>query len=130
WLDAQGHFHLTEKAETRRAVWLETVPDFSRPVFSNAHFCKMVSTFWPRWRELLAPRQRLQISLGDSNLCEEAEYLRVATTALVLDAIEAGAIVAPPMPRRPLRALHQVSRDPTLRLAVALRDGGRMTALQ
>jgi proteasome accessory factor A len=130
WLDAEGRFHLAEKAETRRAVWLETIPDYSRPVFNNAHFCKMVSTFWPRWQELLSPRQRLQISLGDSNLCEEAEYLRVATTLLVLDAIEAGAITGVPTLRRPLRALRQISRDPTLTTAVAVRGGKRMTALQ
>jgi proteasome accessory factor A len=130
WLDAEGHFHLTEKAETRRTVWLETIPDFSRPVFSNAHFCKMVSSFWPRWKELLASRQRMQISLGDSNLCEEAEYLRVATTLLVLDAIEAGAIGTAPTLRRPLRAFRQISRDPTLTTAVAVRGGRRMTALE
>jgi proteasome accessory factor A len=130
WLDAQGKFHITEKAETRRAVWFETLPDWSRPVFNNAHFCKMVSTLWPRWKELLSPRQRLQISLGDSNLCEEAEYLRVATTLLVLDAIEAGAIRSVPVLRRPLRALRTISRDPTLTAAVAVRGGPPMTALQ
>src|SRR5262249_31681456 len=87
WLDSEGRFHLAEKAETRRAVWLEAIADLSRPVFNNAHFIKFFYAFLPRWKELLAPRQRLQISLGDSNMCEEAEYLRVATTLLVLDAI-------------------------------------------
>jgi proteasome accessory factor A len=80
-------------------------------------------------RELLPGRQRMQISLGDSNLCEEAEYLRVATTALVLDAIEAGAIPSPPRLRRPLAAIRQISRDPTLTTAVALVGGRRLTAL-
>jgi hypothetical protein len=130
WLDAQGRFHLTEKAESRRSVWVEIIPDSSRPVFNLAHICKMRSLFAPRLKELLACRQRLQMSLGDSNMCEEAEYLRVATTLLVLDAIEAGAMPPVPMLRRPLRALHQISRDPTLTTKVALRDGKRMTALE
>jgi proteasome accessory factor A len=130
WLDRKGRFHLAEKAETRRAVWLEAIGDLSRPVFTNARFFKMLSTFWPRWKELLASRQRMQINLGDSNLCEEAEYLRVATTLLVLDAIEAGTIKTVPTLRRPLRALRQISRDPTLTTAVALRGGRRMTALE
>lgn len=130
WLDAQGHFHVTEKAETRRAIWLELLPDASRPVFSLSPFCKMISTFPPRWRELLAPRQRMQLSLGDSNRCEEAEYLRIATTALVLDAIEAGALPAGPVLRRPLAAFHQISRDPTLATTVAVRGGKALTALQ
>lgn len=130
WLDPEGRFHLSEKAESRRVAWTEVIPDSSRPVFNLAHFCKMVFTYPPRWKELLAPRQRLQISLGDSNQCEEAEYLRVATTLLVLDAIEAGAIVTAPTLRRPVRALRQISRDPTLTTAVALRGGTRMTALE
>jgi proteasome accessory factor A len=130
WLDARGRFHLAEKAESRRVVWTEIVPDSSRPVFSLGHICKLVFAVPLRWRELLAPRQRLQISLGDSNLCEEAEYLRVATTLLVLDAIEAGAITETPVPRWPLRALRQVSRDPTLTVSVAIRGGRRMTALE
>ena len=67
---------------------------FDRPVFSIGHFFKsLMFRVWSSPRELsrlLAPRQRLQICLGDSNMAEEAEYLRVATTMLVLDAIEAG----------------------------------------
>jgi len=53
----------------------------------------------------------------------------VATTALVLDAIEAGAITAAPRLRRPLQAIRQISRDPTLTTAVALQGGRRLTAL-
>ncbi len=129
WLAPDGRFHLTEKAQTRRTLWTEVIPDQTRPVFLAAHFCKMAGPFRPNWKELFAPRQRLQIALGDSNLCEEAEYLRVATTLLVIDAIEAGAITAPPRLRRPLHALRQISRDPSLTQTVEV-SGGRMTALE
>jgi proteasome accessory factor A len=130
WLDERGNFHVTEKAETRRTVALEIVPDASRPVFAVGHYLKLLLPRRGRWRELMAGRQRLQISLGDSNLCEEAEYLRIATTALVLDVIEAGALAPTPALRQPLRAIRRISRDPGLRTAVALRGGGAMTALQ
>jgi Pup amidohydrolase len=130
WLDRRGQFHLAEKAESRRTVWTEVVPDSSRPVFNVAHFWKLACSFGPRWKELFAGRQRLQISLGDSNCCEEAEYLRFATTLLVVDASEAGALGEAPRVRFPLRALRQISRDPTLTTAVPLRGGERMTALQ
>lgn len=130
WLDARGQFHLAEKAESRRFVWTEVIPDSSKPVFNLAHYCKMVFALPPRWKELLSPRQRLQISLGDSNLCEEAEYLRVGTTLLVLDAAEAGALGEVPALRWPLGAIRKISRDPTLTAAVPLRGGARMTALQ
>jgi proteasome accessory factor A len=82
---------------------------------------------------LAARRQRLQICLGDSNLCEDAEYLRVGTTMLVLDAIEAGALPpAVPRLRRPLRALRRIIADPTLQIRVPLAGGrgaGSWTAL-
>jgi proteasome accessory factor A len=130
WLSRDGRFHLTEKAQTRRTLWTSILLDHARPLFEVAHFFKMATPLKPRWAELMAARQRLQICLGDSNLCEEAEYLRVATTLLVIDAIEAGAVLDPPLPRRPLQALHQISRDPTLTASVELRGGGRMTGLE
>ena len=61
---------------------------FDRPIFSIGHFFKaLMFRAWSSPREfarLLSPRQRLQICLGDSNMAEEAEYLRVGTTMLVL----------------------------------------------
>jgi proteasome accessory factor A len=130
WLAPDGHFHLTEKAQTRHTLWTDVIPDLTRPIFSVAQFVKAAGPFKTRWKELLAPRQRLQICLGDSNLCPEAEYLRVATTLLVLDAIEAGALTTAPLLRRPMTAIRQISRDANLTHAVAVRGGGRMTALE
>ena len=66
--------------------------------------------------------RRLHCIIGDANLAEMATYLKVGTTALVLDIIEAGVA-------RPVTAVHQISHDPTLRQTVALTDGREMTAL-
>jgi proteasome accessory factor A len=63
-------------------------------------------------------------------LCEEAEYLRVGTTMLVLDAVEAGAMPPVPRVRRPMKAMHAIAADPTLRARVSLWDGSRRTALE
>src|SRR5205814_9011521 len=82
-----------------------------------------------KFRPLLEPRQRLLISLGDGNLCEGAEYLRIGTTALVLDAIEAGAMPPVPRMRRLLRALRRLIADPTL-LTRNNFNGRRMTAVE
>jgi proteasome accessory factor A len=105
-----------------------------RPIFTFGHFFKAIcveSWFAPRdYFHLWRPRQRLQIGLGDSNMAEMAEFLRVGTTALVLDVIEAGEL--PPLPalQRPVEALHQLCSDPTLACAVPLVDGRQVTALQ
>jgi hypothetical protein len=107
--------------------------DTDRPVFCLGQFIKLCffSLLQPhQYQQLMAERQRMQIALGDSNLCEEAEYLRIGATALVLEAIEAGAITAVPQPRRWKRMLHQLSRDSTLQERVPLRDGRALTAVQ
>ena len=75
-----------------------------------------------RWR-------RLHVILGDANLAETATYLKVGTTALVLDLIEAGVDFSDLALAHPVEAVHQISHDPTLRRAVALTDGRELTGL-
>jgi proteasome accessory factor A len=79
---------------------------------------------------LFRRRQRLQITIGDSNMAQFAEYLKVGTTLLVLDAIEAGDLAEVPQLRRPLRALRTVSADLDLQATLPLADGNRATALE
>jgi proteasome accessory factor A len=133
-IDAQGRFHLADKAEAMNCLIGFGGFLNDRPVFSFGHFFKaMAFQAWAsvgEYRSLFKPRQRLQICLGDSNMCEEAEYLRVGVTMLLLDAIEAGAL--PPVPRlwAPIRAIRALSADPTLRVRVPLARDRQWTALQ
>ncbi len=73
--------------------------------------------------------RRLHCIIGDANLAEMATYLKVGTTALVLDIIEAGVDLSDLQLARPVTAVHQISHDPTLRQTVALADGREVTAL-
>ena len=79
---------------------------------------------------LLRSQQRLQLGLSDSNMAEPAEYLKVGTTMLLLDMVEAGRLRDAPRPRDPVAALHAIVLDPTLKASVPLRDGREMTALE
>ena len=81
------------------------------------------------WRNI-HHKQRLQICLGDSNMSETAEFLKFATTMLVIDAIEAGYCEAAPQLRKPLSAIRTFSRDETLERSAACRDGRDYTALE
>lgn len=131
-LDRKGRFVLGQKASTRNADWL---------VFSEAHQNAIFSfnpVFKQLARELSKPhectaestsRQRLSLSIGDSNMCQEAEYLRIATTTLVLDAIEAGAIIETPALTRTIGSLHKINRDPKLQVRVNT-SRGQMTAIE
>ena len=77
--------------------------------------------------------RRLHVIIGDANLAETSTYLKLGSTALVLDLIEEGPAhgidLADLALARPVHAVHAVSRDPTLRATVALADGRELTAL-
>ncbi|SDQ40489.1 depupylase/deamidase Dop [Quadrisphaera sp. DSM 44207] len=73
--------------------------------------------------------RRLHVIIGDANLCEVATYLKLGTTALVLDLVEAGR--APDVAlETPVASLHAVSHDPSLTALLRLADGSRLTAVQ
>jgi proteasome accessory factor A len=105
-----------------------------RSVFYFCHIFKSLNELilgdWRSIAHLFRRRQRLQITIGDSNMAQFAEYLKVGTTLLVLDAIEAGDLAEVPRLRRPLQALRSISADLELQATLPLADGNRATALE
>lgn len=74
--------------------------------------------------------RRLHCIVGDSNMSEYTIYLRNGVTALVISMIEDGAIPDGLVLRDPVRAIKQVSHDPTCKTELALDNGKKMTAVQ
>jgi len=74
--------------------------------------------------------RRLHVIIGDANLAEVSIYLKMGTTALVLAMIEERFMSTDLSVDQPVRTLHQVSHDPTLRQLVTLRNGRKLTAVQ
>jgi Pup amidohydrolase len=133
-VDDEGRFHLADKAPAINCLVGFGGYLHDRPMYTMGHFFKTlcVESFfcWRNYFGLFAARQRFQIGLGDSNMAEGAEYLRVGATLLVLDAIEGGHLVQVPELRHPIRALRTLCADPTLRAEVPLRGGQQVTALE
>ncbi|WP_433273220.1 depupylase/deamidase Dop [Actinosynnema sp. CS-041913] len=73
--------------------------------------------------------RRLHVIIGDANLAEYSTYLKVGTTSLVLDMIEAGRRFDDLRLLDPVRAVHQISHDPTLKTRVELAGGRKFTGL-
>jgi Pup amidohydrolase len=73
--------------------------------------------------------RRLHVIIGDANLAETSTYLKVGTAALVLDMIESGTRFDHLRLADPVRAVHQISHDPTLKATVELAGGRRFTGL-
>jgi proteasome accessory factor PafA2 len=74
--------------------------------------------------------RRLHVILGDANLSEVSTYLKVGTTALVLDMIEDRYLQTDLSVSRPVASLRAVSHDPGLTYLLERADGHTMTAVQ
>ncbi len=73
--------------------------------------------------------RRLHVIVGDSNMSEYSTYLKVGLTALVLGVLEGGGSFGLEL-EDPVRAIRQISRDPTCRVRVSLMDGRRMSGIE
>ncbi|MDA2911148.1 Pup--protein ligase [Nitrospiraceae bacterium AH_259_D15_M11_P09] len=74
--------------------------------------------------------RRLHIIVGDSNMSEHATYLKVGIASLVLSMVEDGYTVSGVELEDPVKAIREISRDPTLKKKVKLDDGRQMSAIE
>ncbi|MCY3005496.1 MAG: proteasome accessory factor PafA2 family protein [Planctomycetota bacterium] len=61
--------------------------------------------------ELLRPIQRIEIAIGDSGMCQQSQWLRIGSTALVLDWIEQNRSVQAIQLRSATAAIREYARD-------------------
>jgi Pup amidohydrolase len=73
--------------------------------------------------------RRLHVIVGDANLCEVTQFLKLGSTAIVLKMIE-DAFLPDLSLVNPVAAIHDVSRDISLAATVDLTDGRTLTAIQ
>ncbi|GGO91824.1 proteasome accessory factor PafA2 [Nocardioides phosphati] len=118
--DGSGHgFQITQRADFFEVeVGLETT--LKRPIINTRDEPHADP----------ATYRRLHVIIGDANLAETSTYLKVGTTSLVLAMIEDGFIDRDLALATPVSSLRAISHDPTCTLAVALKDGRRLTAVQ
>jgi proteasome accessory factor PafA2 len=74
--------------------------------------------------------RRLHVIIGDANLSEYQNFLKLGSTALLLAALEDGAIPDPLDLGDPVEACWRVSHDLDLRRPLELDGGGTATALE
>ena len=134
-VDHKGRLFLGQKAKSRNIDWLVLLADIQKPIFCFNYLFKecfrqqTTVEIYPIADRLMSKRQRLCLSVGDSNMSQEVNWLKVATTSLVLDAIEAGAIREIPTLDNAITALRTINNDPSLESAVST-SRGQMTAIE
>ncbi len=74
--------------------------------------------------------RRLHVIVGDANLAEISTYLKLGTTSLVLAMLEDGVLDLDLAMDAPVKEMHRVSHDPTLKHLVTTTSGRRLTAVQ
>jgi len=74
--------------------------------------------------------RRLHVIAGDSNMSETTTLLKVGATELILRLIEAGEAFPGLTLDNPVRAIHEISLDPTGTRRFRLADGRQATALE
>jgi proteasome accessory factor A len=104
------------------------------------HICHTISGTTTNDRSIINTRdephadkekyRRLHVIVGDSNMSEYTNYLRVGTTALVLEMIEHGFIKQDFATRNPVKALRDISHDFTCKKKIKLDDGRKLSAVE
>ncbi|WP_432548545.1 Pup--protein ligase [Kineococcus sp. SYSU DK004] len=74
--------------------------------------------------------RRLHVIVGDSNMSETTTMLKVGATDLVLRMVEEGVALREMTMENPIRAIREISHDPTGRRPVRLANGREASALQ
>ncbi len=74
--------------------------------------------------------RRLHVIVGDSNMSEYASFLKVGACGLLLRMLEDPGVVMRDMTlENPIRAIREISHDPTCRRTVRLANGRELSAL-
>ena len=74
--------------------------------------------------------RRLHVIVGDSNMSESTTLLKVGSTDLVIRLVEAGMAMRDLGLENPIRAIREISHDPTGRRRVRLSNGREASALE
>jgi len=131
FVDNEGRLMLSSRAHAVGTI-LSMATEVSRPIFYFGHILKTPSMIFAgdsfSLKDLLKPRQRLQIASGDSNMTQQAEYLKFGVTSLILDAIENGNLNKTPRLIFPLHAFRKFCGDISLTRKVWT-SWGRMSAM-
>jgi proteasome accessory factor A len=105
------------------------------------HIWESVSSATTRSRPIINTRdephadaeryRRLHVIVGDTNMSEYATYLKVGATCLMLAMIEDASTVLRDLTlENPIRAIREISQDPTCKRKVRLANGREISALE
>ena len=121
---AENHTEPTDYQISQRADFFECVMDLNtmvkRPIINTRDE--------PHGEH--ARFRRLHVIVGDANMAEISTYLKVGTTAIIMDMLEAGVSFPSIHLDDPVQAIKIVSRDLTIKVPLKLTTGQTMPAIE
>jgi hypothetical protein len=114
-VDAEGNFSVSTRAEQINCMIGFGSYGKSRPVFRCDNWLRQlcfgspfsIKSFW----RLLKQKQRVEIAIGDSGVCQVSQFVRIGSTALVLDLIDRNPKAILPRLKSPIRSMHRFAKD-------------------
>ncbi len=127
-----GRIHATEEGQL---FWLSQKAEFIRSVirvFWNQRYKPIydIKSYLLEPLSFFARNKRLHLLVGDSNLSEIPDYLKVAVAGLVIQVIEEADSTLFPVLSDPLEAVQRVAGDATFDETYTLTDGRQLTAIE
>lgn len=74
--------------------------------------------------------RRLHVIVGDSNMSEWTTFMKIGITDLVLRMLEANTVMRDLTLENPIRAIREISHDPSCKKRVKLSNGRELTAIE
>ena len=133
YLDKENRFWVSARASTITSIIGFGSYGRSSPLFRCDSWLRglCVGPLWSlgNYFKLFADRQRVEIAIGDSGMCEQSQYVRLGATALVLDLVEK---TVPTVPRlkNPIDAIGRFARDWMLLTSVPDRARRQWSSLE
>ncbi|PKK89324.1 MAG: hypothetical protein CVV64_14770 [Candidatus Wallbacteria bacterium HGW-Wallbacteria-1] len=118
-----GQFTLSQKRQGINKIAAVYFDEPLKPVFDFKFFLFSPFSCFSSWKQL-------QIMFSDSNMCQYSEYLKVGTTAMVIEMIEEGQDLSFLRLDDPLSALSEMNSPEGLFKPLKMASGESLTALE
>lgn len=133
-VDEQGRYWISQRSAMANQMIGFGSYGAARPIFRCDPMLRdlIAGPFWSfsRIRRLFAPKQRIELAIGDSGMCAWSQHLRIGATVLMIDLVEQRELRAAPRLARPIEAIGQIARDWMLVRSVAGVRNREYTALE
>ena len=115
YIDEQGRYWVSQRAASVNCIIGFGSYGSNRPIFRCDTLLRelFAGPFWSlrRYLRLFRRKQRIELAIGDSGMCQQSQYLRFGVTALLLDWVEIGNGTGAPRLQSEIESMNEFARD-------------------